>query len=373
MKFAVYKLNFAAGVHLGTGTLASGANTLPADTLFSALCMEAAQQGEKSIKTLVDAVRQNRLRIGDLFPFIGEELYLPKPLVPVQRENEGNSIVKKSFKKLKYIPVSQLDTYLQGKIDPVAAVEKLQKLGAFEVRTMAASRSTEKLETGETLPYSVGVYRFGQGNGLYTIAGAEDTQTQNKFEQLLNALSYSGIGGKRSAGLGRFTVQKCSAAGAAESGCRVRIRRASVFLSAWRQMKNWKMLWKGRSIFCFAAPALCPRLNTQRSSGANGICTCSVPAPASENVFRVMYSMCRMAAGMRSIVMPLRCGWRYSYGKRIATLYDHAPHRGTGIYRQWSHDREKGIYLRQIREQSAYPEYGENVCIFYETWPARVV
>ena len=209
MKFAVYKLNFAAGVHLGTGTLASGANTLPADTLFSALCMEAAQQGEKSIKTLVDAVRQNRLRIGDLFPFIGEELYLPKPLVPVQRENEGNSIVKKSFKKLKYIPVSQLDTYLQGKIDPVAAVEKLQKLGAFEVRTMAASRSTEKLETGETLPYSVGVYRFGQGNGLYTIAGAEDTQTQNKFEQLLNALSYSGIGGKRSAGLGRFTVQKC--------------------------------------------------------------------------------------------------------------------------------------------------------------------
>ena len=70
MKFAVYKLNFAAGVHLGTGTLASGANTLPADTLFSALCMEAAQLGEKSIKTLVDAVRQNRLRIGDLFPFI---------------------------------------------------------------------------------------------------------------------------------------------------------------------------------------------------------------------------------------------------------------------------------------------------------------
>lgn len=209
MKFAVYKLNFAAGVHLGTGTLASGANTLPADTLFSALCMEAAQQGEKSIKTLVDAVRQNRLRIGDLFPFIGEELYLPKPLVPVQSENEGKSIVKKSFKKLKYIPVSQLDTYLQGKIDPVAAVEKLQKMGAFEVRTMAASRSAEKLETGETLPYSVGVYRFGQGNGLYTIAGAEDTQTQNKFEQLLNALSYSGIGGKRSAGLGRFTVQKC--------------------------------------------------------------------------------------------------------------------------------------------------------------------
>lgn len=208
MKFAVYKLHFTAGVHFGTGMLWSGANTLPADTLFSALCMEAAQQGEACITALVDLVKQQKLRISDLFPFIGEELYLPKPLVSIRRENEGNSIVKKSFKKLKYIPISQLDTYLQGKIDPVAAVEKLKTLGAFEVRTMAASRSPEKLETGEALPYSVGVYHFGQENGLYTIVGSEDAQTQQQFERLLDSLSYSGIGGKRSAGLGRFTVQK---------------------------------------------------------------------------------------------------------------------------------------------------------------------
>ena len=67
MKFAVYKLNFAAGVHLGTGTLASGANTVPGRCpVFSAVHGSGAA-GEKSIKTLVDAVRQNRLRIGDLF------------------------------------------------------------------------------------------------------------------------------------------------------------------------------------------------------------------------------------------------------------------------------------------------------------------
>ena len=208
MKFVVYKLNFTAGVHFGTGMLWSGANTLPADTLFSALCMEAARQGEENISTLVDLVKQQKLRFSDLFPYIGEELYLPKPLVPIRRENEGDSIVKKSFKKLKYIPVSQLDTYLQGKIDPVAAVEKLKKLGAFEVRTMAASRSAEKLETGETLPYSVGIYHFKPSNGLYTIVSAESDVVQQQFEALLNALSYSGIGGKRSAGLGRFTVQK---------------------------------------------------------------------------------------------------------------------------------------------------------------------
>lgn len=209
MKFAVYKLSFAAGVHFGTGTLVSGTNTLPADTLFSALCIEAVQQNETEIPALVELVKQGRLRFSDLFPYIGDELYLPKPLVSIRREDEGNSIVKKSFKKLKYIPVSQLDTYMKGEIDPVSAVEKLKTLGAFEVRSMAAARSPEKLETGETLPYSVGIYHFGQGNGLYTLVEAGDAETQERFEKLLTALSYSGIGGKRSAGLGRFTVQKC--------------------------------------------------------------------------------------------------------------------------------------------------------------------
>ena len=208
MKFVVYKLNFTAGVHFGTGMLWSGVNTLPADTLFSALCIEAAQQGEESITALVNLVKQQKLRVSDLFPFISKELYLPKPLVPIQRTGEGDSIVKKSFKKLKYIPVSQLDSYLQGKIDPIAAVKTLKTLGIFEVRTMAASRSPDKLATGDTLPYSVGVYRFGQGNGLYTLVGVEDEIVQRQFEQLLDALSYSGIGGKRSAGLGRFTVCK---------------------------------------------------------------------------------------------------------------------------------------------------------------------
>ena len=75
MKFSVYRLSFSAGVHFGTGTLWSGANTLPADTLFSALCLEAAaQRGEAGISALVDLVRQRRLCFSDLFPFIGEEL-----------------------------------------------------------------------------------------------------------------------------------------------------------------------------------------------------------------------------------------------------------------------------------------------------------
>lgn len=211
MRFTIYRLQFPTGVHFGAGSLWDSMNTLPADTLFSALCQEAlARGGERELEALATAVQEGTLRLSDLFPFVGEELYLPKPLYPVIREQEGDSIVKKSFKKLKYIPVSQWDTYLRGELNPIEAVGRLQQLGKSSVRTMSASRAPEKLNSGDMLPYSVGVYQFCPDSGLYLIAGFADENLQNQFDTLLNGLSYSGIGGKRSAGLGRFTAEKAA-------------------------------------------------------------------------------------------------------------------------------------------------------------------
>lgn len=209
MEYVVYKLQFSAGVHFGTGALSDGTNTLPADTLFSALCQEAAaEDGPEGIEALVQAVRADKLRLSDLFPYIGEELYLPKPLYPIKREKTGNSIVKKSFKKLKYIPATQISIYLQGDLDPLAQVDKLKQLGQFEMRTMTAIRSSEKLDTGDALPFNVGVYHFAKGNGLYFLAGFADRGMRDTLENLLLSLSFTGIGGKKSAGLGRFSVSR---------------------------------------------------------------------------------------------------------------------------------------------------------------------
>lgn len=211
MEFAIYRLRFQTGVHFGAGALWDGRSTLPADTFFSALCKEAlALEGEEGIQTLVSAVREGVFRLSDLFPFVGDELYLPKPLYPVSSEQEGDSIVKKSFKKLKYIPVSKWEIYLRGELDPVAEAEKFQRLGTYTLRSMAASRAPEKLESGDMLPYSVGVYQFRAGNGLYLIAGFGKHGIQERFDALLHSLSYSGIGGKRSAGLGRFTAERAA-------------------------------------------------------------------------------------------------------------------------------------------------------------------
>lgn len=208
MEYAVYRFHFTAGVHFGNGALWDSRVSLPADTLFSALCQEAADlQGPDGPKELADMVRCGALRLSDLQPFIGDELYFPKPLRPVAREEDGDSIIKKNFKKLHWIPSSQFSTYLNGHLNPLEALETLGGLGSFSIRTIISSRAPEKVDTGDALPYSVGVYQFAQGSGLYLMAVFNSSAARRKVEVLLDALSYSGLGGKRSAGLGRFTLE----------------------------------------------------------------------------------------------------------------------------------------------------------------------
>jgi CRISPR-associated protein Csm4 len=58
----------------------------------------------------------------------------------------------------------------------------------------------------ETLPYRIETFSFMSGNGLYILVGYEEKEHLFLLEELLDNLSLSGIGGKRAAGLGRFTL-----------------------------------------------------------------------------------------------------------------------------------------------------------------------
>ena len=204
MKYGVYKLHFTSAVHFGDGTLTDSGNRLMADTVFSALCIEALNVSSDMINCLVEWAENGRLIISDAMPFIGECLYIPKPASRVITEKEGDSVIKKSFKKLKYIPLDSVSDYFKGEFDPVKANEIFKKLGKAEMRTMAACRNKE-----ETEPFFVGSYTFSENSGLYLIVGYENDNIMNTFEDLLNGVSLDGIGGKRSAGFGKFMVEKC--------------------------------------------------------------------------------------------------------------------------------------------------------------------
>lgn len=209
MLYYIYKLSFTAPLHIGDGSLTDGESTINSDTLFSALCHEAVNL--ECLDEFVAAAEEKQISFSNLFPFVGQTLYLPKPMLSVKTEVEGDSIVKKSFKKLKYIPIQSLETYLKGNLNPLIEVEKLKKLGKFEMRTMSSGRNEEKIQNGEMLPFDVGIYSFSKGCGLYCIVAVENEQAQNLFNQLLYSLSFSGIGGKRSSGFGRFTVESITA------------------------------------------------------------------------------------------------------------------------------------------------------------------
>jgi hypothetical protein len=197
MKYQSYRMIFPVGIHLGNKLSDESMFTVLADTLFSALCQEAVKNG--SLDELVSAVKDNKLLISDAMPFIGDTYYIPKPLVKIQTESQGNSKLKKAFKKLSYISSDKLEVYLKGQLDAEKENEKFSNLGVSTVRTSVAVSNLDKPS-----PYRVGVFNFNEGNGLYVIVGYEDDNLLYLVSDLLESLSFSGLGGHRSSGLGRF-------------------------------------------------------------------------------------------------------------------------------------------------------------------------
>ncbi|MDE7327517.1 MAG: type III-A CRISPR-associated RAMP protein Csm4 [Lachnospiraceae bacterium] len=201
MEYKVYKLIFQGAVHFGLRNLEDGEGTFCADTLFSALFQEAVKMGEETRERLLRYVKNGELLFSDAFPFMRDVYYLPKPMKRViTKEEHGDSVKKKKFKKLKYIPVEDFGIYLQGKFD-VDKTEVINELGDFQMKVSASVRGEEK-----TVPYRVGSYFFREGNGLYFIVGYRMTEGLELVESLLESLALVGIGGKRTSGMGKFRL-----------------------------------------------------------------------------------------------------------------------------------------------------------------------
>ena len=206
MIYKIVRLTFTGDVHFGSGILESSASTLTADTIFSALCCELAGSGRsEQIEQLVLDVKNRVLMLSDTFPFKGEQLYLPKPFIPVRAENDdGDSVKKKSFRKLKYIPMEKYDAFLQGKFTYEECQDTLNEISetnGFSLYMQVAVRRESDPE-----PYSVGKIRFSNNCGLWLIIAASDESKMEEITGLFRSLGHSGIGGKRSAGCGRFSV-----------------------------------------------------------------------------------------------------------------------------------------------------------------------
>lgn len=213
MEYKIYKLRFKTGVHFGNGLLNDSINTVKADTLFSALYLEALNIGKND--ELYKMANDSRLFISDAMPYIKNDIFLvPKPMILVKTDKkqdkdeiENNSVIKKRVKNIKFLPITNLDDFLNGDIEKIQ--DDSLKTGYFEGMTKARVRSHD--ENGipiDTLPYHVGVYNFDENAGLYIITAYEDEEVIKLIEELLTSLSHTGIGGKRTSGLGKFDLER---------------------------------------------------------------------------------------------------------------------------------------------------------------------
>lgn len=216
MNYRLFKLKFTTPVHFGTGESAhsvESANlTLCADTLFSAFCHAALKFG--AVDRLVSAVKAGELAFSDAFPYRGDRLYIPKPmLVPKRRVGGVEPGNRKALKKLKYLPLDKLDDFIAA-MDCGTRFDTEGITASFGQVTAVGKVS---LANGESVPYSVAVFRFeekrtvggvtvGEDCGLYFILGYKDDSVQNLVRRLLDILGLTGIGGKISAGYGKFVV-----------------------------------------------------------------------------------------------------------------------------------------------------------------------
>lgn len=210
METRTVKLAFTGPVHFGRGRLSDGGCTCDAATLFSALYIEALHMGAGVADELLAAARSGALSISDAFPYIGETLYLPKPMLAADAFDarkkatgeSGDSRERKANKKLAYVPVDRYADYLAGSFDSIRELGRFN-LGASSLQTKV---NLTRARGDDAEPYHVGGYAFEPGAGLYFLV-----QGSYDLAPILEQLGYSGIGGKRTSGYGRFThrIEKC--------------------------------------------------------------------------------------------------------------------------------------------------------------------
>lgn len=218
MAYYLYQLAFDAPVHFGMaeqgGSLAAAGMSYPSDTLFSALCCELAAAGaEEQLRALIEKCRAGDILLSDLLPYREDEdgemhYYLPKPIRTVLqrgaappenlRSARAQSGARKQMKKISYLRASRLTEYL----DAQRAGEVFEERDAFSTYGL-----TTKVNCRTREPYPFAGISLHAWCGLYAVLYLRDENDAAQMTELFTYLGLSGIGGKRSAGYGRFHLE----------------------------------------------------------------------------------------------------------------------------------------------------------------------
>lgn len=229
----LYKLRPHSPFHFGASGLGAESTdeVFHSDSLFAALATAVRMwYGENVLDDLLSRFDQGPpFRLTSLFPYAGGVLLFPNPLPDSSYEPPCTEADRRSAKKTRFVSQGILQATLQGdRIDPgpgsrntcqagrVWLTETERQTLPFDEqiptiwhRHVVPRASVDRVVLATSARY-VELLSFRRGCGLFFLLDFEDDATRELLESALQFLSDAGLGGQRSAGCGKFSVESAS-------------------------------------------------------------------------------------------------------------------------------------------------------------------
>lgn len=204
MSLQLYLLDFDQA-HFSQGLLAESLPSFTAARLFSALFLEAMKMGKAEDFIQLAGQEEFHLSNGLLYRY---GLYLPKPIgYPAKdsishSEKDSSRRQAKIAKSLDYVFEYDFDDYVHGEIADLSVLkEETQEMYEIVTQTKVSvlPKYLQDQEQGD--PYQVGQIFYHPETRIAVIGSDQDL-----LVSLFQSLQYSGLGGLRSRGMGRFSL-----------------------------------------------------------------------------------------------------------------------------------------------------------------------
>ncbi len=214
-EYTIFKLKNLTPLHVGTGqeNYDFSANDLSSDEISSALAAIKAQHGDAdSIDAFLRA-----FSISSAFPFIGDMLFLPRPIGHLNICISGmeEHQYRKELKKIKYVELSIWQKLIGGQqvtIDHAQLYkEYLMPLSDSPKECPSVKQVVQRVGVNrdyrDTMPFFFEWQYFSASAGLYFIVDA-DTEVTEELFRLTTLLGEAGIGTDKSVGGGKFVAER---------------------------------------------------------------------------------------------------------------------------------------------------------------------
>ena len=210
-----YHLNFRSPLHLGrrgVGLEETGIS-IPADTLFSAICQTwRTFYGEESLTEFLTQYEPDKpVLLTSAFPLAGDIRFFPKPLIDLKVDADAD---RKKLKKVRYLSERCFRQIVDDESITFDAAHLINdgqlwihdddKCPHTVWKTDKRPRVTLDRQSSSSEIWHLKVVKFEEGCGLWFDAKFETEETQTQIETILRVLGDTGIGGERSAGYGLF-------------------------------------------------------------------------------------------------------------------------------------------------------------------------